>query len=94
MDCVNSPAEPTGTLDTALSYTRRLLRMNPALAAEQAAEILKVVPNHPMALLLLGSARRLSGEHAAALTVLEPLVAAQPRWAARRKLPWRRCAAR
>jgi tetratricopeptide (TPR) repeat protein len=79
---MNSPAEPTGTVDTALSHTGRLLKIDPALAAEQAGEILKVVPGHPMATLLLGSARRLLGDAAGALTVLEPLASTQTKWAA------------
>jgi tetratricopeptide (TPR) repeat protein len=79
---MNSAAEPTGTLQAALSHTERLLQTDPGLAAEQAGEILKVVPNHPMATLLLGVARRLSGDVAAGLRLLEPLAAAQPKSAA------------
>ena len=79
---MNRPAEPTGTIDAALAHTERLLKIDPALAAEQAAEILKVVPNHPLALLLLGSARRWAGDDAGALTVLEPLALAQVKSAA------------
>jgi predicted Zn-dependent protease len=79
---MNSPAEPTGSIDTALSHTGRLLQIDPVLAAEQAGEILKAMPNHPVALLLLGSARRLTGDHAGALTVLEPLASGQSKWAA------------
>jgi len=75
-------AEPTATLATALEHTTRLLRSDPVLAAEQAGEILKVVPDHPMARLLLGVARRAAGDPVAALEALEPLVAAQPKWAA------------
>ena len=55
---MNSAAEPVGTLEVALAHTARLLRTDPQLAAEQAAEILKVVPNHPTATHLLGMARR------------------------------------
>ena len=50
-------AEPTGSLETALAHTRRLLDSNPVMAAEQAGEILKVAPNHPPATLLLAMAR-------------------------------------
>ena len=82
MGYVNSPAEPTASIDTALAHTRRLLQIDPTLAAEQAGEILKAVPNHPLALLLLGSARRLRGDHTGALTVLAPLALAQAKWAA------------
>ena len=78
---MNIAAEPTGTIDAALLHTRRLLQRNPGLAAEQAGEILKVAPNHPMATLLLGSARRMSGDAAGALQTLKSLVVTQPRWA-------------
>jgi len=79
---MTSPAEPTGTIDTALAHAGRLLHIDPALAAEQAGEILKVAPAHPLAMLLLGSARRLAGNSAAALAVLEPLASTQSKWAA------------
>jgi predicted Zn-dependent protease len=79
---MKEPAEPTGTVDTALSHTGRLLNTNPILAAEQAAEILKAVPGHPLALLFLGSARRLVGDFAAALAVLQPLALVQTKWPA------------
>ena len=51
-------------------------------AIEQATEILKAVPNHPLATLLLATAQRVRGDAAAAITILEPLVQAQPKWAA------------
>jgi tetratricopeptide (TPR) repeat protein len=73
--------EPTGTLTAALEHTMRLLKSNPVLAAEQASEILKVAPLHPVASMLLGVARRQAGDPLAALKVLEPLVAGQPQWA-------------
>ena len=75
-------AEPTGTLAAALEHTTRLLKSDPVLAAEQAGEILKVVPGHPMALLLLGVARRAAGDILAAFETLEALIAAQPNSAA------------
>ena len=74
--------ELTGTLAAALEHTTRLLKSDPVLAAEQATEILKVAPLHPMATMLLGVARRQAGDPLAALGVLEPLVAGQPKWAA------------
>ncbi len=73
---------PTGTLSIAMQNASRLLEAAPALAAEQALEILKAVPNHPPALLLLGAAHCRAGNPSAALEVLEPLVRAQPNWAA------------
>ncbi|MGB8694157.1 MAG: tetratricopeptide repeat protein, partial [Steroidobacteraceae bacterium] len=74
--------EPTGTVEIALAHASGLLQANPALAVEQASEILKVVPNHPVATLLLGMAQRSSGDSATALRTLRALVDAQHRWAA------------
>lgn len=74
--------DPTGTLEAALAHTRRLLESDPKLAAAQAIEILKVVPTHPIARLLLGVARRAAGDTVAALTALEQLAAEQPTSAA------------
>jgi len=74
--------EPVGTIDVALAHASRLLHSKPDLAAEQALEILKAAPGHPPATLLLGTARRLTGEIAQALQILEPLAQAQPNWAA------------
>jgi len=79
---MNSASEPTGTLETALAHAQRLLRNDPALAAEQAREILKVAPGHPMATLLLGSAQRMAGDALGSVTTLQHLVATQPKWAA------------
>src|SRR5579863_74672 len=77
-------AEPVGTIEVALAHAARLLERDPALAAEQAGEILKAAPGHPPALLVLAIAQRLRGDAAAAHALLAPLVAAQPRWAAAR----------
>jgi tetratricopeptide (TPR) repeat protein len=74
--------EPVGTLEQALRHAQQLLEREPALAAEQASEILKVVPNHPVATLLLGAARRKAGDLRGALDVLEPLARTQPNSAA------------
>src|SRR4029453_5152745 len=51
---MTAPSEPVGTLDTALAHTQRLMTSEPRLAAEQATEILKVVPGHPLATLFVG----------------------------------------
>ena len=72
--------EAVGTLAVALMHAERLLAAQPALAAEQAAEILNSVPGHPGAQLLLGVARRRSGDLGGALGVLEPLALSQPGW--------------
>jgi tetratricopeptide (TPR) repeat protein len=79
---MNAGSEPTGSIETALAHARRLLQTDPRLAAEQAAEILKVAPQYPPAQLLRGVALRTGGDWQAALEVLQPLAAAQPNWAA------------
>jgi predicted Zn-dependent protease len=79
---MNARSEPVGTLDAALKQALRLIDARPELAAEQAQEILRAAPAHPMALLILGSAHRRQQAAAAALAVLEPLVRAQPQWGA------------
>ncbi len=75
-------SDPSGTLEVALAHAARLLERNPGLAGEQAREVLKAVPGHPQARLILGTARRLSGQTGAALAVFEPLAREQPRSAA------------
>ncbi len=71
-------AESVGSLDVALSHALNLIDGQPQAAAEQAAEILRAAPGHPIAELVLGMARRRLGDHAAALQVLEPLARTQP----------------
>jgi predicted Zn-dependent protease len=78
---VSGESQPVGSLEVALSHAARLLAAQPALAAEQAAEILKVVPGHPGALLLRAVAQRAVGEVTAALAALEELCLRQPGWA-------------
>jgi len=75
-------AQSLGSLEVALSHAARLLPARPALAAEQAAEILKVVPEHPVATLLLAVAHRACGDPGAALEGLQQLCRKQPGWAA------------
>ncbi len=72
-------SQATGTVDAALAHTRRLLSTNPPLALEQAEEILRAVPDHPLAVLMLGVAQRTVGRTDAALAVLGDLAARQPR---------------
>lgn len=76
------PSSPLGTLQVALSHAAGLLASNPAAAAEQATEILKVVPGHPAAVLLLASAQRRLGNVSQAVTMLTPLAREQPTWPA------------
>ncbi len=78
---MSTSPEPLGTVQTALDHAFRLLETRPLLAAEQASEILKTVPGHRVALLLLGAARRKSGQTEEALAVLRRLCDADPRWA-------------
>ena len=66
---------------TALHHAARLLASSPPMAEAQAREILKVVPGHAEASLLLGAALRRQGRGGAAREVLAPLALAHPRWA-------------
>jgi len=77
---VNEPsANGSGSLDQALAHASRLLTADKAaLAEEQAREILKVVPGHPVAELYLGAALRKQEQIEAALAILEPLARSQP----------------
>jgi tetratricopeptide (TPR) repeat protein len=77
---MSSPAEPTGTVEQALAHAVRMLDSQPQITAEQAAEVLKVVPGHPVATLLLAAGRRAMGDATGALPLLEPLVKAHPQW--------------
>ena len=71
----------TGTVEQALAHATRLLDSDPALAAEQLTEILKVVEAHPAALRLLAKARSILGDDQGALDILVPLAQTQPNWA-------------
>jgi tetratricopeptide (TPR) repeat protein len=73
--------EVTGTLEVALKHTAQLLQSAPALAAEQATEILKAVPQHPAASLMLGVAQRSLGAIAQSRVTLQSVVAAHQPWA-------------
>jgi tetratricopeptide (TPR) repeat protein len=73
--------EPVGTLEVALKHAGELLSTQPALAEEQAREILKAAPHHPLATLFLGIARRQLDDAAGALEILARLAEAQPGWA-------------
>jgi tetratricopeptide (TPR) repeat protein len=68
----------TGNLQTALAQAAKLLAHKPALAEEQANEILKVVPGNPQAVLILARARRLQGNDKGAREVLERLTHIHP----------------
>ena len=79
---MSTSTEPIGTLEIALAHATRLLEAQPERAAEQASEILKVVPGHPHARLLLGAAQRLNGDSTAAVATLTDLAREQPNSAA------------
>lgn len=72
-------SDTTGNLDTALANTRKLIVARPALAEEQAREILKHAPGHPEAELLLALARARQGDHDSAFVILERLARTQPK---------------
>ncbi|MFO1392799.1 MAG: sulfotransferase [Steroidobacteraceae bacterium] len=72
--------EPTGTLEVALAHAAKLLVSDPTLAGEQATEILKVAPGHPVATIILGASHRARGDAPSALAILEPLAVAHPDW--------------
>jgi len=75
---LSSVSEQVGTIDVALAHAARLLEAQPALAIEQAGEILKSVPGHPYARTILAGALRRTGATSAALAELEPLAREQP----------------
>jgi tetratricopeptide (TPR) repeat protein len=70
--------DPTGTLAVALSHGFQLLAKEPAMAAEQAGEILKVFPACAQALVLLGAAKRRLGDAAASIEALEKALKLSP----------------
>ncbi|WP_308909976.1 tetratricopeptide repeat-containing sulfotransferase family protein [Pseudokordiimonas caeni] len=74
-------AEPTGSLATAIAHTSRLLAQNPALAEEQATEILRVVPDSPEAALLKAMAVARQGRREEAQAQFEALLKRLPDYA-------------
>lgn len=78
---MSSASEPVGTLEVALAHTARLLAASPALAIEQATEILNAIPDHPAATLLLAAGRRRCGDPLGALQLLDPLTHLHRQWA-------------
>jgi len=69
-------AAPAAGLDVALGHAVRLLGQRPDLALAQAEEILKSIPGHAQALLILAIARRLTGDASGAVALLTHLVRA------------------
>ena len=75
---MNTSASPVGTLEVAMQQATRLLESQPALAAEQAQEILKVIPSHVPAFFLLASALQRVGRGDEAIAALRRTVELQP----------------
>ena len=67
------------SITDAVANALRLLEIDPAQAARQAREILKVTPGQPNAVLLLGLAANAERDFAHAAAVLEPLARVQPK---------------
>ena len=70
--------EPVGSVDIALARSLELLNQDAALALEQAQEILRVSPGHPIATLAVAMAQRRLGKLPEALATLETLARSQP----------------
>jgi tetratricopeptide (TPR) repeat protein len=79
MTPIGSVPGPSGSVETALAHAQRLLPGSPVAAAAQASEVLKVVPTHPGARLILASAQGLMGQGAQAVETLSTLAQEQPR---------------
>ena len=79
---MNSAAGPTGTLEVAIKHAARLLDQDPSTAAEQAREIIKASPEHPMGDFLLAAAERRLGHYESAIAHLQQLIGKYPRWPA------------
>jgi predicted Zn-dependent protease len=75
---MNATAEASGSLATAMAHALRLLDQDPALAAEQAREILRAVPGHPAATRLLAASHSARGEWPKAIEILQALARAHP----------------
>ena len=78
--------EQLGTVSAALANARRLLAADPALAQQQAIEIIKAAPQHAAGHLTLGLARAGLGQHREAATALRRAAeldpASSPAWRA------------
>lgn len=79
---MSASPETVSNLEKALAHASRLLSINPVLAAEQATEILKVIPDQPNALMLLALSQNGIGQTENAQITLSRLIGVQPHWAA------------
>ena len=75
---MSAGSEPVGTIEVALNHTARLLEREPTLAVEQAAEILKVAPQHAGAMHLYGLALGAAGRGEDAVAALRRALALNP----------------
>jgi tetratricopeptide (TPR) repeat protein len=75
---MSQTTDPTGTLQVAMKHAANLLAAEPQLAAEQAHEILKAVPNHAPAAFLLARANARLGRGDEAIAALRRTVKLQP----------------
>ena len=78
---MSSNSDATGSLQAAMAHATSLLASDPALAAEQANEILNSVPAYPPAQLLLAVVQHRQGEPGQALEMMQQLTVEQPKWA-------------
>jgi hypothetical protein len=74
----SSVAVGSDQLDFEVVRVAALLESDPTAATRQAAHLLRLHPDHPAALLLLGSAHRRAGDAAAAVADFTPLAASRP----------------
>lgn len=79
---MNDTEHPNGPLAGKIAEVERLLGTDAARAAVLAEEVLSAAPGNPTVTLLLGAARRFSGEASKAAQTVEPLTRSQPDWAA------------
>ena len=66
--------EGTTSLSQSLTLAAKLLQEDPGLAEERIREILRLYPNEPNALNLLGASQRLTGQMDLSLNTLQQLV--------------------
>ena len=69
--------EETASLSQLLTLAAKLLREDPGLAENRIREILRVYPNEPNALNLLGACQRLTGQTELSLKTLQQVVSKQ-----------------
>lgn len=73
---MNPPeSEPRGSVKTALQHAANLLRSSPALAEQQAREVLNLIPDSLQGRRILAAALRKQGKAEASLAELQPLLA-------------------